>query len=304
MMELRIISPNEDGFVREIKWNHEELKQEVAARMKEYEGLVLTDDQISSGKKELANLRKLKKALEDERKRIKEVCLEPYRKFEEQIREVTALLDTPIDLIDGQIKEYDKQKRVEKMNEIRDIYDNAVGTLRGILPFEKVLKQQYLNATVSLKSIKKEITELIARVNNDLDTVEGLGSKFDSQIRDVYIRTLDLSLALQEKNRLEEQERQLEARRTAKMEQEEAARRAAEEEARKKVDPAAIQETAEPCAVSAREAAEPGAKAPVYVVGLEVYGDRGQPDAFCRFLKENEIFYRVTAKPRRIEEDI
>ena len=38
-MELKIISPQENGFVEEIKWNNEELKAEIAAKMKDYRGL-------------------------------------------------------------------------------------------------------------------------------------------------------------------------------------------------------------------------------------------------------------------------
>lgn len=49
----------------------------------------------------------------------------------------------------------------------------------------------------------------IQRVNNDLDTIEGFGSKYELQIKDVYLRTLDLSSAMQEKARLEEVERRL-----------------------------------------------------------------------------------------------
>ena len=33
-MELKIVSPQENGFVEEIKWNNEELKAEIASKMK------------------------------------------------------------------------------------------------------------------------------------------------------------------------------------------------------------------------------------------------------------------------------
>lgn len=38
-MELKIISPQENGFVEEIKWNNEELKAEIAAKMKAETGM-------------------------------------------------------------------------------------------------------------------------------------------------------------------------------------------------------------------------------------------------------------------------
>lgn len=310
MMELKILSPAEDGFVREIQWNNEELKQEIAARMAEYTGLVLTDDQIGDGKKELAKLRKLKEALENERKRIKGVCLAPYQKFETQVKEITALVDAPIQLIDGQIKEYDQEKKVRKMNEIHDFFDANIGDLRFLITFPGIMNahQKWLNAGVSMKSIQAEILDMVAKINADLATIESLGSRYDAQIRDVYIRTLDLSQAMQEKARLEEQERRLAERKAAQ--EAEAARRREQEEQQAAEEAERRRQQAE-----ARKNAAPGVAAPVdtpypqdpvspqtepaYVVGLEVFGTRGQLDAFCRFLKENGINYKVTAKPKR-----
>ena len=298
MMELKILAPEDGGFAREIVWNNEELKRELAARMAEYDGLVLTEDQVKEGKKELAALRKLRTAMDDERKRIKKQYLDPYQKFEAQIKEVIALVDAPIQLIDRQIKEFDEQKRIEKMNQIHEIYDQSIGTLRGILPFERVLDEKWLNATVSLKSTEKAIHDLVDRVNSDLDTIEALGSKYGMQIRDVYIRTLDLSAALREKSRLEEQEKQLAERRAAQereqaMRKDQEAREREQEETRRKAE-AARQEGAE------KEKAPSAPEEPRYVVALEVYGSRAQLEVFQAFLQQNGITYRTTAKARRI----
>ena len=47
MLELKIFSPQENGFVPEIKWNNEELKAAIAEKMKEYKVLVFTEETIS-----------------------------------------------------------------------------------------------------------------------------------------------------------------------------------------------------------------------------------------------------------------
>lgn len=54
MLELKIFSPQENGFVPEIKWNNEELKTAIAEKMEEYKGLVFTEETISEGKKDRA----------------------------------------------------------------------------------------------------------------------------------------------------------------------------------------------------------------------------------------------------------
>lgn len=208
-MELKIVSPQEGGFVKEIKWNNEELKAEIAEKMQEYKSLVFTEETMKDAKADRAKLNKLKTAFEDERKRIKKLCMEPYETFEKQVKEVIALIEEPIRLIDQQIKEVEERKKLEKKGQILEYYEEHIGALKGVLPFEKLFKQEYLNASKSMKSITEEMAGAIQRVNNDLDTIEGFGSKYDLQIKDVYLRTLDLSSAMQEKARLEEIERRL-----------------------------------------------------------------------------------------------
>ena len=238
-MELKILSPQEGGFVKEIRWNNEELKAEIAEKMQEYKSLAFTEETIKEAKADRAKLNKLRTAFEDERKRIKKLCMAPYDEFEKQVKELIALIDEPIRLIDGQIKEVEEQRKIEKKGKVLEFYEGVIGPLKGVLPFEKVFRPEYLNATKSMKSITEEIQSLINRVNSDLDTIEGFGSKYELQIKDAYLKTLDLSTAMQEKARLEEVERRL-----AERKQEE--QRRAEEKAAREAEQAADIQNAQP----------------------------------------------------------
>ena len=62
-MELKIYSPAEDGFIKKIEWNYEELKKEIEARSAEYAASVYTDDSIKNAKADSAQLNKFKDAL-------------------------------------------------------------------------------------------------------------------------------------------------------------------------------------------------------------------------------------------------
>ncbi len=229
-MELRILSPMEDGFIKKIEWNNEELKEAISAKVQDYKGLQYTEETIKEAKKDKATLNKLRDAIETERKRIKKQCMAPYELFEKQVKEVLAIIDEPIQLIDSQIKEVEEQRRLEKKQKVLEIYEENIGNLKGILPFAKVFKNEYLNVSKSLKSITEEITALISKVNQDMDVIEELDSKYELQVKDMYVKTLDLSMALRENARLEEVERKL-AERRAQQEREraEAEKRAAEE---------------------------------------------------------------------------
>lgn len=229
-MELRILSPMEDGFVKKIEWNNEELKEAITVKVQDYKGLQYTEETIKEAKKDKATLNKLREAIETERKRIKKQCMAPYELFEKQVKEVLAIIDEPIHLIDSQIKEVEEQRRLEKKQNVLEIYEENIGNLKGILPFAKVFKNEYLNVSKSLKSITEEITVLISKVNQDMDVIEELDTKYELQVKDMYVKTLDLSMALRENARLEEVERKL-AERRAQQEREraEAEKRAAEE---------------------------------------------------------------------------
>ena len=108
-MELKIYNPTEDGFIKSIEWNHEEIKKEIAEKVEYYKNLVYTDNQIKEAKADRAALNKFVKALEDKRKEVKKQCLAPYEDFEANMKEIIAVVNEPIALIDSQIKDHEKQ---------------------------------------------------------------------------------------------------------------------------------------------------------------------------------------------------
>ena len=107
-MEFRLINPTEDGFLRKIQWNKEELEAAVRAKIANYENVVYTDENIKEAKNDRAELNKLLKAIEDRRKQVKKIINEPYAVFEAELKEITALINKPVGLIDQQVKAYEE----------------------------------------------------------------------------------------------------------------------------------------------------------------------------------------------------
>ena len=296
-MELKILNPQEGGFLKEIQWNNEELKAEIAEKMQEYTSLVFTEETIKEAKADRAKLNKLRSAFEDERKRIKKLCMAPYDAFEKQVKELIALIDEPIRLIDGQIKEVEEQRKVEKKGEILEFYESVIGSLKGILPFDRVFRQEYLNVSRSMKSIKEEIQALIDRVNADLDTIDGFGSKHELQIKDAYLKTLDLSTAMQEKARLEEVERRIVERKQEEQRraEEKTAREGAESRGKLQAEQAADTQNAQP-EVQAVKTEENGTaqqpekqEAQVFKMDFRVWGTKVQLMGLRQYLIDNKI---------------
>lgn len=231
-MELRLLNPTEDGFLRKIEWNRSEIESEVKRITDEYKGLVYTEDTIPDAKKDRAYLRKLINSIEDRRKLVKKKLNEPYDTFEAEVKEVVGIAQNQVDLIDKQIKDYEEQQKKEKEARLREFFRENIGDLAENFPYEKFFDSRYLNVSFSEKKAQEEIKDKIMRVLTDMSTIESLDSKYKLNVKDVYIRTMDLSKALAENKRLTDLEAKMEADR--KKREEERQRREAQEAERKR----------------------------------------------------------------------
>lgn len=203
-MELKIYNPQEDGFLKKIEWNFEELKTEITEKAGEYVNLVYTDDQIKEAKKDRATLNKFKAALNDKKKEVKKQVMDPYTTFEAQIKELIGIVDKAVANIDQQVKGYEQTLREEKRKKIEEIYKECIGDLDRAIPLEKIFKDSWLNVTTTQKSIREEITEIYERVDKELKLINMDMSPFVYEMKEEYLRTLDLAAAQAVKQQLEE----------------------------------------------------------------------------------------------------
>lgn len=230
-MEFRLINPTEKGFLKHIEWNKAELERAVKAKVAEYSGVEYTEETLKSAKNDRAELNKLLKAIEERRKKVKEIINRPYADFEKELKEVTALISEQVKEIDVQVKKFEDDQKAEKKKKIKAAYDEAIGEMAEILPFDRVFAQAYLNKTYKLETAIEEVKKQIEAVRTDISTIDGVCGKYKLNAKDVYIRTLDLSKALAEEKRLKELEEKMEAERIQKEKVAEERRKA--EEARK-----------------------------------------------------------------------
>ena len=267
-----------------LEFNFEDLKKALAERMELYRGLVVTEDGIKAAKQDRADLNKLREAVEAKRKEVKKACMAPYTEFEGRVKELVQLVDAPIAAIDGQLKEYEEKRRAEKRAEIAAIYEETVGELKGILPFERLWRDEWYNTAWSMKKIREAIVAAEGKVASDLEVLSTVESEFAEAVRLKYLEVLDLNAALAERARLQE--------RAAKLrEYEEQRRRAAEAEAAS-VPEAEQAEAAAKDAGQAEAAPATGAEETVYLLRFECQLTRSQAAELSAFLKARNISYR------------
>jgi len=210
-MEFKLINPkSESGFIQAVEFNFDELQTELKTSLEKFQNIVYTDETIPEAEKDRAGLNKFKDIIETERKRIKNLCLKPYNDFEAKVKILTGLIDEPILAIDTQVKTYEQKKKDAKKEEIEKFFNDNIGELAELLPLEKIFNEKWLNASVSIKSVFDEITQIIDKVKFDLKTIKDLKSEWELTLIDTYLNTLDIASALAEKTRLEERKKQLE----------------------------------------------------------------------------------------------
>ena len=267
-----------------LEFNFEDLKKALAERMELYRGLVVTEDGIKAAKQDRADLNKLREAIEAKRKEVKKACMAPYTEFEGRVKELVQLVDAPIAAIDGQLKEYEEKRRADKRAEIAAIYEETVGELKGILPFERLWRDEWYNTSWSMKKIREAIVAAEGKVASDLEVLSTVESEFAEAVRLKYLEALDLNAALAERARLQE--------RAAKLrEYEEQRRRAAEAEA-SNVPEAERAEAAAKDAGQAEAAPATGAEETVYLLRFECQLTRSQAMELSAWLKDRNISYR------------
>lgn len=209
-MELKIYNPQEDGFLQKIDWNFDELKKEITEKTEMYKNLVYSDDQMKEAKKDRASLRKFRTALEDKRKDLKKQILIPYESFEQQEKKLVSIVDEAIENIDIQVKGYEEGLKQEKTKKIKEIYEEIIGDMDRILPFEKLFKPEYANVTTTLKSIRDEMSETVKRVDTELKLINAENGQFVFEMKEAYLKNLDMHEALKVKQQLEETQKRKE----------------------------------------------------------------------------------------------
>lgn len=222
-LSLKINHPDDGKFLQQIGWNKEQITKYVSEVTDQYKGIAYTDEQIPDAKKDRASLNALKKNISDGRIQVKNALMAPYYAFESEVKEVVALIDEPISLIDKQVAEYEEKVRDEKRGELRSYFDQKIGALAEKLSFDMIFNTKWLNKSVSLKSCKEEIDKAILRTDTDLRTIDTMvEEKYRAYAADYYLQNgRDITAALNKARRMGEIDRKAELEKAARGEAEE-----------------------------------------------------------------------------------
>lgn len=254
--------------VGSIKMDTGKLEKQLSEKMEEYKSKEFTEDSKGDAKKDLAYLRDVKKQINDRDREIKKKIMEPYDVFHEGTKRLVSLIDDPIILIDGKVKQFEEKRIACRNNDIRVAYSEIVDeTLVDYIPLECIYGSKWKNATTSMKSIRAEIEEISVKTKNDIAVISAMDSDASEMALNMYMNNRDLVGAIKYVNDyevrkaeiLKRQEEQLKAQaekdrqaEIARIRQEERARIREEELIRQEAKQEAVDEIKE---VNEKEAA-------------------------------------------------
>lgn len=207
-----------------IDWNFEQIKTQLAEIMSTYEGLTYTEDSLKTAKADVADLRKLRNEVEDRRKAIKESCMEPYKIIEAQAKELTSLIDKPIEEISKQIKAYEDEQKAEKKKEIIAFMEETFKDLPEEIAkrlIEKSYTPQWENKSTTKKTWQEAIKASLELTLEDLDKLNEVDEDFKESAIEQYKKDLTLGNALMKVNELQQQREMLREKERQRQEAEE-----------------------------------------------------------------------------------
>lgn len=275
----------------QILFNYDDLKEQLTAECDAYTKLVVTEDAIAPAKRDLADLRRLDKALNDQRLRVQREYMKPFDSFKDRVDELRGIIKKAEENIDHQLKEFDEAQAAKKKGEIEELFKNT-----GFQPFvtlDKIWNPKWMNKTYKLQQIQQDMQDELHKIGEDMMTINRL-KDFSFEARQDYENTLDINHAIAEGQRLAQIQLAKEkamAEKKAREEAESAAREQAQKEA-EAARAAAEERAKEQPHPEPQEPEEQHEKNGRMWVGFEAFINANEARKLSLFFHENNIEIR------------
>lgn len=212
----------------EIHLNFDEIEKRLDERLVEYKGAVFTEESKSIAKAEVAELRKLKKDIDEARKTVKREWMKPYESFELRVKKLIEKVDEPISFIDDQVKAFERKRKEEKRELIEKLYYEVLITYteyEDYIQLNIIYDPKWENASTSIKTIKDALKEKMEAIKTAVISIKAMNSDITEDALLLYKNTLDLNKAIQKISSYEQNKAEVLRREEARKQQEEERRR-------------------------------------------------------------------------------
>lgn len=132
--------------------------------------LDVTPENEQECKRTVAAARKISDQLNDAKIRAKKTVLEPYMKFEEQVKEIIGIITEGENVARDKLKAIDNMRREEKEEEIRKIWLARAFSFEcgKYLTIGHFLQERHLNKTVPINEVEREMVKFLVDKSDDI----------------------------------------------------------------------------------------------------------------------------------------
>lgn len=230
MNEIQTVITMENA---KVSCNFEQVEAAIKEVISEYRGAVFTEDSKAYAKKVVASLRAQKKMFQDNLRDEKKKYMVPWEEFESRAKALIGMYDEPIDIINGQVKEFEEKRIAEKRELIRRVYGEVFPEgLASHFPLKRIYDYKWENATTKEKEIRKAISGICEKIQNETSLIRGRNSEVTAQALSMYQKNLDLAEALNYINAYDQQKSEILAKEQERKRREEEERIRREERER------------------------------------------------------------------------
>jgi len=186
------------------KVNLDEVQANIDNLLERYSGRVYTPDQMSSAKKDRAEVNAWEKQLAAASKQLKEHYLSPVEETLDRISAMRSQIKAVSESIDKQVKAEEAAEKAEKRQALEGIYQEAAEELAELIPFERLLDSRWLNKTTALSTAGRELRKALERCREELQIIRDTCGEDAEGCTTEYLRALSLNAALREHQRRED----------------------------------------------------------------------------------------------------
>lgn len=132
--------------------------------------LDVTPESEQEYKRTVAAARKISEQLNDAKIRAKKRVLEPYMAFEDQVKEIIGIITEGENVARDKLKAIDEKRKDEKREQLREIWNARAGSFEAgkYLEFEDFLLDRFLNKTVPISEVEKEMVKFLMDSSRDI----------------------------------------------------------------------------------------------------------------------------------------
>lgn len=177
-----------------------------------YMGMALdpnSETEIKKARAVMALLNKLKKPIDDERKRVKREYDAPLKEFETRVKAITGKIDEARDFVKVQVENADEEFKERRKAHLAEEYEGVAGLLAGVIPFEVICEPEWLRRSKAESAAEAALQDKAQTALKGYETLMKKQLVYADEVMKRYAETLDVTAALELEDELNEKDRRM-----------------------------------------------------------------------------------------------